>query len=38
MDDYSQKVSDLFDSQFGEWPLANDNYRQLDNVLVRLIT
>ena len=38
MNDYSQKISDLFDSQFGEWPLAYDNYRQLENVLVRLIT
>ena len=37
MDDYSQKVSDLFDSQFGEWPLVNENYRQLKNVLVRTI-
>jgi hypothetical protein len=37
MDDYSQKVSDLFDSQFGEWPLVYENYRQLENVLVRTI-
>ena len=37
MDDYSQKVSDLFDNQFGEWPLAYDNYRQLEHVLVRNI-
>jgi len=37
MDDYSQKVSDLFDSQFSEWPLAYENYRRLGEVLVRKI-
>jgi hypothetical protein len=37
MVDYSQKVIDLFESQFSEWPLVNENYSQLENVLVRKI-
>ncbi|MRR20186.1 DUF4922 domain-containing protein [bacterium] len=37
MKDYSQKVKDLFESQFSEWSLARDSYRQLDNVRVRKI-
>jgi len=30
-------VNDLFESQFMEWPLARDNYGQLDGVRVRKI-
>jgi hypothetical protein len=30
-------VNDLFESQFREWPLARDNYGQLDSVRVRKI-
>lgn len=37
MNDYSQKVRDLFDDQLAEWSLARDNYRLLDNVRVRKI-
>jgi len=38
MNDYSQKVRDLFDGQFREWSLARDNYRQLDDVRVRKVS
>lgn len=38
MKDFSGKVNDLFESQFSEWSLARDNYRQLDNVRVRKIS
>lgn len=37
MKDFSGEVSDLFESQFGEWSLARENYRQLDDVRVRKI-
>lgn len=37
MHDYSEAVNELFDSQFREWPLARDNYGQLDSVRVRKI-
>lgn len=35
MRDYSASVSQLFNEQLKEWDLARDNYRQLDNVMVR---
>ncbi|MDM8004513.1 MAG: DUF4922 domain-containing protein [Bacteroidota bacterium] len=38
MTDYSQKVRELFDDQFRDWALARDNYRQLDDVMVRNVT
>lgn len=38
MNDYSQIVRELFDSQLSEWSQARDNYRQLDNVRVRVIS
>lgn len=37
MHDHSNMVNDLFESQFMEWPLARDNYGQLDGVRVRKI-
>ncbi len=37
MYDHSLLVNDLFESQFREWPLARDNYGQLDSVRVRKI-
>ncbi len=37
MYDHSDIVNDLFESQFREWPLARDNYGQLDSVRVRKI-
>ncbi len=37
MKDYSQTVSELFDSQLRDWDLARDNYHQLDNVRARKI-
>jgi hypothetical protein len=37
MHDHSDIVNDLFESQFREWPLARDNYGQLDSVRVRKI-
>lgn len=38
MTDYSNKVRELFDSQFSEWKLARDNYQQLDGVMVRSVS
>jgi hypothetical protein len=38
MTDYSQRVRELFDDQFRDWKLANDNYRQLDEVRVRNVS
>jgi len=37
MTDYQHKVSDLFEGQFREWKLARDNYKQLDEVMVRSV-
>jgi hypothetical protein len=38
MKDFSGKTRDLFESQFREWSLARDNYRQLDEVRVRKVS
>jgi hypothetical protein len=37
MHDHSNMVENLFRSQFREWPLARDNYGQLDSVRVRKV-
>lgn len=37
MKDFSGEVSDLFESQFSEWSLASENYRQLEDVRVRKV-
>lgn len=38
MYDHSFIEENLFESQFREWPLARDNYGQLDSVRIRKIT
>lgn len=38
MTDYSQKVRELFDDQFRDWKLARDNYHQLEEVRVRMVS
>ena len=38
MTDYSQKVRELFEDQFRDWALARENYRQLDDVMVRTVS
>ena len=38
MTDWSIRVNELSDSQFREWKLARDNYRQLDDVRVRSVS